>query len=342
MKTMIITLLTVMSMMTVNVQAQNDSDVIISLKEFSIFNNCFADLDTNGDQVVDAAEAAAATKLSLERGGRSNIISDYSFLKHFPNLEAFSVGTTSLEIIDMHYLTKLKVVNVVNAPWLKTIIVGGDKAPEITGQSPDNKPIGVIFYKEAPEARELFKDGYSYVEPINQDGETYYIVGKEEGAFGLWHNGKLEVPCQYSIDTIKQNYITKGQIVEITDGNLTFVDQGIKDFCLRTKEINTNNDEEITVEEAKAATHLSLMVFKSFIRNIKSYEDLKYFPNLTYFHAGLTYLETLDVSCCPNLKELDATDCRMLKTIVLAKGCKPEIKFPVAYKGVKAKVTYKE
>ena len=55
----------------------------------------------------------------------------------------------------------------------------------------------------------------------------------------------------------------------------------------------------------------------------------------------MTYAETLDVSCCPKLKELDATDCRMLKTIVLAKGCKPEIKNPVAYKGEQVKLIYK-
>jgi hypothetical protein len=84
------------------------------------------------------------------------------------------------------------------------------------------------------------------------------------------------------------------------------------------------------------------MNFKSFIRNIKSYEDLKFFPNLEYLHAGMTYVDTLDVSCCPKLKELDLRDCRMLKTIVLAKGCKPEIKYPVAYKGEQAKVVYKK
>ena len=75
--------------------------------------------------------------------------------------------------------------------------------------------------------------------------------------------------------------------------------------------------------------------------DIKSYEDLQNFPNLEYFHAGMTYLETIDLSCLPKLKELDLSDCRMLKTVVLAKGCKPEIKYPVAYKGEQVKVVYK-
>ena len=55
----------------------------------------------------------------------------------------------------------------------------------------------------------------------------------------------------------------------------------------------------------------------------------------------MTYLETVDLSSCKKLKEVDLSDCRMLKTVVLAKGCKPEIKYPVAYKGEQPKVIYK-
>lgn len=261
----------------VSVQAQEANDTFIKIEDHDMFSQCFTTCDTNNDSIVTYAEAAAATMLSLEKGGRLNIIEDYAFLKYFPNLEALSVGNTTLEIIDMHYLTKLKLVNVTNALWLKTIIVGREMAPEITGM-PDNDPtreaVKVVFYNEKPDASFMFKD------------------------------------------------------------------EAIKDFCLRNK-VDTDKDGIISKEEAAAVTRLSLMNFKSFMRNIKSYEDLQKFPNLEYFHAGLTYSETVDVSCCPKLTELDLSDCRMLKTIVLAKGCKPEIKYPVAYKGVKAKVEYK-
>ena len=261
----------------VSVQAQEANDTFIKIEDHDMFSQCFATCDINNDGIVTYAEAAAATMLSLEKGGRLNIIEDYAFLKYFPNLEALSVGNTTLEIIDMHYLTKLKLVNVTNALWLKTIIVGGDVAPEITGV-PDNDPtreaVKVVFYKEKPDATFKFKD------------------------------------------------------------------DAIKDFCLRNK-VDADKDGVISKEEAAAVTRLSLMNFKSFMRNIKSYEDLQNFPNLEYFHAGLTYSETVDVSCCPKLTELDLSDCRMLKTIVLAKGCKPEIKYPVAYKGEQAKVEYK-
>lgn len=261
----------------VSVQAQETNETFIKIEDHDMFSQCFSTCDTNNDGIVTYAEAAAATMLSLEKGGRLNIIEDYAFLKYFPNLEALSVGNTTLEIIDMHYLTKLKLVNVTNALWLKTIIVGGDVAPEITGVS-DNDPtreaVKVVFYKEKPDVPFMFKD------------------------------------------------------------------DAIKDFCLRNK-VDADKDGVISKEEAAAVTRLSLMNFKSFMRNIKSYEDLQNFPNLEYFHAGMTYLETIDLSCLPKLKELDLSDCRMLKTIVLAKGCKPEIKYPVAYKGEKAKIVHK-
>lgn len=261
----------------VSVQAQEANETFIKIEDHDMFSQCFTTCDTNNDGIVTYAEAAAATMLSLEKGGRLNIIEDYAFLKYFPNLEALSVGNTTLEIIDMHYLTKLKLVNVTNALWLKTIIVGGDVAPEITGV-PDNDPtreaVKVVFYNEKPDASFMFKD------------------------------------------------------------------DAIKNFCLRNK-VDADKDGVISKEEAAAVTRLSLMNFKSFMCNIKSYEDLQNFPNLEYFHAGMTYLETIDLSCLPKLKELDLSDCRMLKTIVLAKGCKPEIKYPVAYKGEKAKIVHK-
>ena len=145
----------------VSVQAQEANDTFIKIEDHDMFSQCFTTCDNNNDGIVTYAEAAAATMLSLEKGGRLNIIEDYAFLKYFPNLEALSVGNTTLEIIDMHYLTKLKLVNVTNALWLKTIIVGGDVAPEITGV-PDNDPtreaVKVVFYKEKPDASFMFKD----------------------------------------------------------------------------------------------------------------------------------------------------------------------------------------
>ena len=334
-------LLTVFLTGTLSIMAQDikkpDSDSIISMKEFSIFSNCFKDIDTNGDGIVDAAEAKAATILVLDRGGRSNIINNYDFLKHFPNLKAFSVGTTTAEVIDLHRLTKLEKLNLTNATFLQKIILAQGCQPEII--NPEGKArIDIEYYVEDATVRKLLEE-YSYCEKVEQDGDVCYIVSKEYGKYGIWHNGKLEVPCQYSLEDLKNKYFTV-ELKELPSG-IVFQDAGFRDFCLRDKRLNVDKDNMITEEEAKAATRLSLMNFKSFMRNIKSYEDLKYFPNLEYFHAGYTYADTLDLSCLKKLKELDVSDCRMLKTIILAKGCKPTIKYPVAYKGEQAKVVYK-
>lgn len=56
-------------------------------------------------------------------------------------------------------------------------------------------------------ARALLKE-YSYCEKIEQDGGVYYIVSKGYENYGIWHNGKLEVPCQYSLEDLKNKYFT--------------------------------------------------------------------------------------------------------------------------------------
>lgn len=333
-------LLTVFLTGTLSIMAQDikkpDSDSIISMKEFSIFSNCFKDIDTNGDGIVDAAEAKAATILVLDRGGRSNIINNYDFLKHFPNLKAFSVGTTTAEVIDLHCLTKLEKLNLTNATFLQKIILAQGCQPEII--NPEGKArIDIEYYVEDATVRKLLEE-YSYCEKVEQDGDVCYIVSKEYGKYGIWHNGKLEVPCQYELEELRNKYFTVSQPVLIA---VPFADEGIKEFCLRNRKIDADQNGEISIDEAKAVTKLSLMCFKSFIRFIKNYDDLKYFPNLEYFHAGTSYAETVDLSACKKLKEVDLSDCRMLKKIILAKGCKPTIKYPVAYKGEQAKVVYK-
>ena len=136
------------SMMSANAMAQNANDVFIKIENENVYSQCFDVCDTNKDGVVTYAEAAATTKLGLDRGGRSNIIESYELLKYFPNLEAFSVGNTAMETIDLHMLKKLKLVNVSSAPWVKKIIVGCEKAPEITGADAAGEPIKVEFWKK--------------------------------------------------------------------------------------------------------------------------------------------------------------------------------------------------
>ncbi|MBO7337117.1 MAG: hypothetical protein J6W49_01265 [Paludibacteraceae bacterium] len=326
-------------LLSLGVNAQSPGDTFIKIEKRNMFSQCFADCDANDDGIVTYAEAEAATVLSLDKGGRLNIIESYDFLKYFPNLTLLSLGNTTEEVVDLHYQTRLKRVNVAYALWLKRIIVSENVTPEVTGQPADDPFRGAVKverYVSDPVARGLYEEGFVYVEPVSKDTATLYIVALEPGAYGVWHNDSLEVPCEYSLDSLKAKYFT---VAVNGDEIIEFADEAFKAFCLRTKKADANKDGGISRDEAAALKKLSLMNFKSFVYTVKSFKDLKYFPNLETFHAGLNFEERIDLSSCPNLKDLDLSDSRMLREIVLAKGCEPVIK-QYAYPSEPLKITY--
>ena len=102
------TTIVLLSIMTVMAAKAQNSGEFIKIEDHNIYSKCFEPCDTNGDGIVTYDEAAAATMLVLDRGGRSNIVTDYSFLKYFPNLTAFSVGNTPETVIDLSCLKKLE------------------------------------------------------------------------------------------------------------------------------------------------------------------------------------------------------------------------------------------
>lgn len=104
---------------------------IIRITDEDMFSQCFVDCDTDGDGIITTAEAENAKLLVLDKGGRLNIIEDYAFLRHFPNLEALSVGNTTLETIDLSANSHLQQLNLQNALWIKTLILAPDCDPEI-------------------------------------------------------------------------------------------------------------------------------------------------------------------------------------------------------------------
>lgn len=95
------------------------------------FARCFTPCDLNGNGIVTYAEAAQATELGLSRGGRQNIIGNYDFLKHFPNLKRLDVGNTPVEEIDLTQNTKLEEVFCGNALWLKKVKLAKGCSPRI-------------------------------------------------------------------------------------------------------------------------------------------------------------------------------------------------------------------
>lgn len=136
--------LSVVLMAGVSVQAQEQKEccksenkekvTVVKIEGNNIFSQCFKDIDTNGDGIVDCCEAKKATFLSLERGGRSNVVDSYDFLKFFPNLTALGAGTTTVEVLDLSNLKKLEKLHVGNAAWLKKVILAEGCKPEITGK----------------------------------------------------------------------------------------------------------------------------------------------------------------------------------------------------------------
>lgn len=147
---------------------------------------------------------------------------------------------------------------------------------------------------------------------------------------------KVEIPADTIIDVPQVAPVPGNNPLGTTvqkkkvlpDSLITFQDDGIKRFCVRNRHIDTNRDGQISINEASQITTLSFMSFKSFICVINSYDDLKYFPKLAYLHAGSSRADTLDLSKNPDLKVLDVSDCRALTTIIVAKGCNPEIIMP--------------
>ena len=132
-KLMLLFLVTFAVMLHAQEQKCCKAETVVKIEDNNIFSQCFKDIDANGDRIVDCCEAMKASFLSLERGGRSNVITNYDFLKCFPNLTALGVGTTPLEEIDLRNQPKLEKLNVSNASELKKIILAEGCKPEISG-----------------------------------------------------------------------------------------------------------------------------------------------------------------------------------------------------------------
>ena len=121
---------------------------------------------------------------------------------------------------------------------------------------------------------------------------------------------------------------------------LHFVNDTIRQYCVKSK-VDTNKDGVISVEEARACKRLTLVEYRNAVRSIRSYDDLQHFPNLEYLHVGKSQADTIDLRHCCQLKELDLRDCRVLKTIILPRGCKVAVYSPLHFNGEPVNVIYR-
>lgn len=142
MKRLFLSLMAVVCMCGAMAQSKSD-DVFIRITDDNMFSKCFTNCDQNGDSQVTYAEAAEATTLLLQYGGRLNIIEDYDFLKFFPNLTTLHVGNTTVESIDLSRNPKLERVNLQLALWLRVVCVANGNIPQMLCP-PDAKLMTVI------------------------------------------------------------------------------------------------------------------------------------------------------------------------------------------------------
>lgn len=95
------------------------------------FSRCFTPCDLNKDGIVTYGEAEQTTMLDLSPGGRKNIISNYDFLRYFPNLTHLHLGNATLEEIDLSRNPKLEEVVCSLALWLKQVKLAKGCCPRI-------------------------------------------------------------------------------------------------------------------------------------------------------------------------------------------------------------------
>ena len=118
-------------------------------------------------------------------------------------------------------------------------------------------------------------------------------------------------------DSFVVDYTNKEQI-------LPFKDPKVKACALQ--KWDTDQDGELTVDEALRATELSLQYpHRRNMFAISAYDDLRFFPNLQRLHAGHSWVPVIDLCHCTSLKELDLSKCHALTTIILSEGCYPHI-----------------
>lgn len=182
---------------------QTVDSVFIKIEDHNFYSRCFTICDANGDGIVTYDEAEKADKLGLDAGGRSNIIEDYSFLKYFPNLVAFSVGNTTAESIDLSDLPKLEILNLASAVFIKEITLAEGCNPQINYPA-ENNEVKILRPFRPKEVEENYKFWEKHNLRIQSKVNTFYLVSEDGEKFGLLEHGRLILPCKYAKEDILQ------------------------------------------------------------------------------------------------------------------------------------------
>ena len=106
---------------------------------------------------------------------------------------------------------------------------------------------------------------------------------------------------------------------------LKFADPEVLRCALKSGDLN--EDGVLSKAEADSLTILNLTVYRIHIFEVKTYEDLKKFPNLRKVWLGESSLEKVDLSANYKL-EFVAVQSPVLRELVLAVGCYPQLVTP--------------
>lgn len=103
-------------------------------------------------------------------------------------------------------------------------------------------------------------------------------------------------------------------------------------YSRKFAQCDLDEDGKVTFGELSQMTKL---VFPAGKMNILGNVDfLQYCPELTALYIGDTAVETIDLSNNPKLEKVALPGAMFLKTIILAKGCNPQIEYPNKLKKV--------
>ncbi|MBO4465926.1 MAG: hypothetical protein J5748_04545 [Bacteroidales bacterium] len=102
-----------------------------------------------------------------------------------------------------------------------------------------------------------------------------------------------------------------------------------------------NGDGVLSKVEADSLTVLNLTVYRSHIFEVKTYEDLQKFPNLKKVWLGESDIQDVDLSANYKL-EFVAVQSPLLKTLVLAVGCYPQLVTPNSEGSLTVKRVYND
>lgn len=103
---------------------------------------------------------------------------------------------------------------------------------------------------------------------------------------------------------------------------LTFKSEGV--FRRAVNAGDTDRDGQLTREEAAAIQSLDLSSTRSDLFTVRTYEDLRYMPNLRRLWTGTTRLDRIDLSANTQLEWI-YIESPSIQTLILARSCTPEI-----------------